>query len=69
MEASNDPVSDANCGISVKAEDADEVVKALEKFMSLSEEERKVMGKNGKEFVIKNHKYDVLAERFLNALK
>ena len=37
--------------------------------MSLSEEERKVMGKNGKEFVIKNHKYDVLAERFLNALK
>ncbi|MDY2631882.1 MAG: glycosyltransferase family 4 protein [Clostridium sp.] len=69
VEASNDPVSDANCGISVKAEDADEVVKALEKFMSLSEEERKVMGKNGKEFVIKNHKYDVLAERFLNALK
>lgn len=69
VEASNDPVSDANCGISVKAEDADEVVKALEKFMNLSEEERRIMGKNGKEFVIKNHKYDVLAERFLNALK
>ena len=69
VEASNDPVSDANCGISVKAEDADEVVKALEKFMNLSEEERMIMGKNGEEFVVKNHKYDVLAERFLNALK
>lgn len=69
VEASNDPVSQANCGISVKAENADEVVKAIEKFMSLSEEERNIMGQNGKEFVVKNHEYEVLAEKFLNALK
>lgn len=69
VEASNDPVSDAKCGISIKAEDEDEVVNALNKFMSLSEEELKTMGNNGEEFVVKNHKYDVLAEKFLNALK
>lgn len=69
VEASNDPVSDAKCGISVKAENEDEIVSAIEKFMSLSDEEIKEMGKNGKGFVVKNHKYDVLASRFLNALK
>lgn len=69
VEASNDPVSDANCGISVKAEDEDEIVKALDRFMNLSEEERMVMGENGKKFVIKNHRYEVLAEKFLMALK
>lgn len=69
VEASNDPVSEAKCGISVKAEDENEIVDAIEKFMTLSEEERAIMGRNGKEFVIRNHKYDVLAERFLNALK
>ena len=69
VEASNDPVSDAKCGISVKAENPDEVVKALDKFMSFTEEERIIMGNRGKEFVMKNHKYDILADKFLNALK
>lgn len=69
VEASNDPVSEAKCGISVRAEDENEVIQAIEKFINLSEEERIVMGKNGKDFVVENHKYNVLAEKFLNALK
>ena len=69
VEASNDPVSEAKCGISVRAEDENEVIQAIEKFINLSEEERIVMGKNGKDFVVENHKYNILAEKFLNALK
>ena len=69
VEASNDPVSDCNCGISVPAENPDAVVEAVMKIKSLSEEEQIKMGQNGKEYVLANHMYEGLADKFLNALK
>lgn len=69
VEASNDPVSDCNCGISVPAENPDAVVEAVMKIKSLSEEEQIKMGQNGKEYVLTNHMYEGLADKFLNALK
>ena len=67
VEASNDPVKDSNCGISVPAENPQAVVDAVMKIKSLSEEEKKAMGQNGNDY--ENHMYHGLAERFLNALK
>lgn len=69
VEASNDPVKDCGCGISVPAEDPKSVVEAVMKIKSLSDEEKMEMGKRGREYVFENHMYHPLAERFLNALK
>ncbi|MDK2830162.1 MAG: hypothetical protein PWP67_2996 [Clostridium butyricum] len=69
VEASNDPVKDSNCGISVGAENPEAVVEAVMKIKSLSEEEKIKMGENGKEYVLDNHMYEGLADKFLNALK
>ncbi|MBW6410805.1 glycosyltransferase family 4 protein [Clostridium weizhouense] len=69
IEASNDPVTDANCGISVPAEDSDAVVEAVLKIKNLSDEEKVAMGNNGHKYVLENHTYHGLAEKFLNALK
>ena len=69
VEASNDPVSDCNCGISVPAENPEAVVDAVMKIKSLSEEEKIRMGQNGKDYVLTNHMYEGLADKFLNALK
>lgn len=69
VEASNDPVKDCGCGITVPAENPDAVVEAVLKIKSLSPEEKKQMGQNGNDYVLANHTYHGLAERFLNALK
>lgn len=69
VEASNDPVKDSNCGITVPAENPEAVVDAVMKIKNLSEEEKNKMGQNGKDYVLANHTYRGLAEKFLNALK
>lgn len=65
ITAGNDLVQEANCGISVPAEDVDAVADAIKKFMVMSKAELSVLGKNGKEYVIKHHDYKVLAEKFI----
>lgn len=69
IEASNDPVKDSGCGITVPAENPEAVVEAVMKIKNLSEEEKNKMGQNGNDYVLANHMYHGLAERFLNALK
>ncbi|MGG7201844.1 glycosyltransferase family 4 protein [Clostridium butyricum] len=69
VEASNDPVKDGNCGISVPAENPEAVVEAVMKIKNLSEQEKIKMGGNGKKYVLDNHMYEGLADKFLNALK
>lgn len=65
VTAGNDLVQEANCGISVPAEDVDAVADAIKKFMVMSKAELSALGKNGKEYVIKHHDYKVLAEKFI----
>ncbi len=65
VTAGNDLVQEANCGISVPAEDVDSVADGIKKFMVMSKAELSVLGKNGKEYVIKHHDYKVLAEKFI----
>lgn len=68
ITAGNDLVKEADCGISVPAEDIDAIAKAIIKMKNLSKQERDKMGKRGKEFVIKNHDYKILAKKFLDSL-
>jgi len=69
VEAGNDIVKDANAGISVEPENPDEVVKAILKLTSMSEEELIKLGKNGKDYVLKYHDYKILAEKFLTIIQ
>lgn len=65
VTAGNDLVQEANCGISVPAEDVDAVADAIKKFMAMDKAELSALGENGKEYVIKHHDYKVLAEKFI----
>jgi glycosyltransferase involved in cell wall biosynthesis len=68
IEASNDLVSEAGCGITVKPGDPDAVALAINKLRSLSSDELIEMGKCGQEYVLKNHLYSDLAKRFLKII-
>ena len=68
ITAGNDLVKEADCGISVPAEDIDAIAKSIIKIKKLAKQERDEMGKRGKEFVIKNHDYKILAKKFLDSL-
>ena len=69
IDAGNDMVSEASCGLSIKAEDPEALISAIKKMLAFSDEERKVLGENGKKFVQKNHDYKMLAEKMLNIFK
>jgi glycosyltransferase involved in cell wall biosynthesis len=68
VEAGNDPVAEAGCGVTVAPQDARAVADGLLKMLRLAPTARAVMGARGREFVLAKHTYPVLAKRFLAAL-
>jgi glycosyltransferase involved in cell wall biosynthesis len=66
-DSGNDAVSEAGCGLTVKPEDPQAVAHGIRTLLALSEDERKAMGRRGREFALKNHTYAVLAQKFLTA--
>ncbi len=68
INAGNDMVREANCGISVEAENPEQLARSILELKSKSPEELKQMGDNGRAFVIKNHLYSKLAKDFIDAL-
>jgi glycosyltransferase involved in cell wall biosynthesis len=67
VEAGNDPVAEAGCGVTVAPESADAVVQGLRALAARTQEERRAMGRRGRDFVLAHHTYPVLARRFLDA--
>jgi glycosyltransferase involved in cell wall biosynthesis len=68
IEAGNDPVAEAECGLTVPAEVPDALAKAILKLASLSPAERKAMGNKGRPYALMHHTYDSLAKKFLEAV-
>lgn len=68
IDAGNNLVEEANCGIYAEAENVDAVAEAILNLKLLSPDARHNLGQNGKEYVIKNHTYEVLAKKFLEAV-
>ncbi|MEW6600032.1 MAG: glycosyltransferase family 4 protein [Nitrospirota bacterium] len=68
IEAGNNLVDECCCGISIQPENPAAVVGAVQKLISMGAAERTIMGVRGKEYVLANHDYKVLAKRFLSAL-
>jgi glycosyltransferase involved in cell wall biosynthesis len=67
VEAGNDPVAEAGCGVTVPPQDAAAVADGLLRLAALAPAERAAMGARGREFVQARHTYPVLAQRFLDA--
>ncbi|MDE2297216.1 MAG: glycosyltransferase family 4 protein, partial [Burkholderiales bacterium] len=68
VEAGNDPVAEARCGVTVAPESAQAVADGLRALMACPTEERLAMGERGRAFVLAHHTYAVLAQRFIDAL-
>lgn len=69
IDAGNDLVSEAHCGITVAPHDASAVRDAVLQVASLSPTERARLGGNGRAFILKEQTYGVLAARFAHIMK
>jgi glycosyltransferase involved in cell wall biosynthesis len=67
IEAGNDMVAESGCGLSISPGSAERLVEAVRRLMSMSADERARMGRRGRDYVLKNHDYRVLARCFLEA--
>lgn len=68
VNASNNEVEEAGCGVSFNCDSVDSLYSAIEKVRQMSEEERNSLGSNGKTWVLKNCEYSVLADKFLEVV-
>ena len=68
VEAGNDPVAEAGCGLTVAPESPEAVVQGLRQLATLSPGARRAMGERGRQFVLAHHSYPVLARKFLEAV-
>ena len=69
VEAGNDAVAEAGCGITVTPESAPAVVDGLRRLVAAGPAARAAMGTRGRAFVEANHTYPVLARRFVEAVR
>ena len=69
VDAPNDFVKEYACGISVPAEDVEALRKGIETLLNMDTSIREKMGKNGRQAILNNFTYPVLAEKFINGLK
>ena len=68
VDAGNDPVAEAGAGLTVAPQSPMAVAAGLRRLAATSAAERQAMGERGRAFVLANHTYPVLAQRFLDAL-
>ncbi|RTL43505.1 MAG: glycosyltransferase WbuB [Burkholderiales bacterium] len=68
VQAGNDPVAEADAGLTVPPEDPDAVAQGLRQLAALTPAERRAMGERGRAYALAHHAYPVLAARFIQAL-
>ena len=68
VEAGNDPVTEAGCGLTVTPESPQAVVEGLLQLAAATPQQRRGMGQRGRAFVLAHHTYPVLAKQFLEAM-
>lgn len=68
VEAGNDPVREAGCGLTIAPESAVALAEAVGHMGSVSSAERQRMGQLGRVYVQRHHLYPVLAQRFLERI-
>ena len=69
IDAGNNLVKEANCGIYVEPDNSKEIANAI---LLLKNSEKNILseyGENGKNYVIRNHTYDILAKQFIGIIQ
>lgn len=61
-----DVVQQAQAGITIEAEDPEAIVEAVEQLYALTVEQRQQLGVSGKQFVLQNLEYAMIAEKLEN---
>jgi len=61
-------VAESGCGIVIPPQDSAAIATAVNTLRNLSEEERRVMGERGRNYVLKNNTYEILAKKFLSGM-
>jgi len=69
VEAGNDPVGEAGCGLTIAPENPQAVAQGIRDLLALNEDDRTAMGRRGRSFVLKNLTYPILGQRFLAACR
>lgn len=60
----DDIVKKANCGVSVMAEDTNVIVEGILEMFNMDKKYRRILGKNGKKFVLEHFTYNKLAGKY-----
>jgi glycosyltransferase involved in cell wall biosynthesis len=68
VEAGNDPVMEAGCGMTVAPEDPQAIADAVLALREMAPDARQQLGRRGRVHALANHTYPVLGQRFLTAL-
>ena len=68
VEAANDLVAETGCGLSVPPEDPAAIAEAVARLLRQTPAERDALGRRGRDYVVANHDYSVLAKQFLDAI-
>ncbi len=68
VDAGNDAVAQAQCGLTVPPQDPGAVAAGLRQLAALAPSARAAMGERGRAFVIANHDYAKLAQDFIDAV-
>ena len=66
INAGNDIVGDAKCGISIEPEDPNAIANAILNLSKLSSKDIAELGKNGKNYCLKHHDYKILSKNFID---
>lgn len=57
------------CGVKVKPEEIDSIINGIKKIKSMSEDERRQLGENGRHTVLQYFEYSILANQFLEIMQ
>ena len=69
IDAGNDIVGEAGCGLTIQPENVEALVQAVHKISSLDKASRDRMGLLGREYIKKHHDYHILAQQFISILQ
>jgi glycosyltransferase involved in cell wall biosynthesis len=68
VEAGNDPVAEAGCGLTVAPEDPGAIADGVKRLLAMDEGARRTMGARGRHHALSHLTYPVLGQRFLSVL-
>lgn len=69
IEAGNNPVKEAGCGLAIEPDNPQAIAAAIREILSLNADELAKMGDAGKKYVLANHDYPILAQRFIHSMQ